>query len=320
MITLPSINQAKRWLLQFIELQLFLTALSLPILISWGLPLSLAGLLGNLIFAPFLTLFLLISSLLFFTEIIGIPNQLFIYLIELIGALWQWLLQCAHHNWLLGFPRAPLWFLCLIGISSVCIVTLLKQHSSLFRSMLLSLLLVASYITTHLFFVTQNRLFFIECHTKQVIGLYADKQLVLIEPGACGRLKSAQSWIDYTCMPAIIKASGATRIDHLIICQPGQRIFETMCALLTKMAVSHLYLIVWDGTLSKKTWASYFKLCSTAKEQGCTITRIGKKAIKIPLRTSDISILPLSNTIEKHECSFHGVQIQHGATILHTTT
>ena len=62
------------WLMRTIYVQLYLSLMSSPILIYWGLPVSLASPLGNILFNPLLVVFLFFSSLLFFTELLHIPN------------------------------------------------------------------------------------------------------------------------------------------------------------------------------------------------------------------------------------------------------
>ena len=73
------LNRFYNHIIQFLQVQLFLSLASLPILVAWGIPFSLATVAGNFLFSPFLTLFLLLSSLIFFTELIFIPNAWLIF-------------------------------------------------------------------------------------------------------------------------------------------------------------------------------------------------------------------------------------------------
>jgi hypothetical protein len=58
-------RQAARWLgaylVTFTQTQLVITLISLPILVAWGLGYSVMSLVGNLLFSPVLTLFLILS-------------------------------------------------------------------------------------------------------------------------------------------------------------------------------------------------------------------------------------------------------------------
>ena len=69
-----------------IMVHLAVTLVSLPILIMWGLPFSLAASIGNIAFTPLLACFLAISSLIFFTELLFIPNAMLISLLSTLAS------------------------------------------------------------------------------------------------------------------------------------------------------------------------------------------------------------------------------------------
>src|SRR5437763_195216 len=98
-------KKVKFFIIRFVQLQLFITLFSLPLLISWGIPLSLLSPLGNLIFGPVLTIFLFLSSLIFFSELIGIPNGLLIALLEKITTWWLCIMHANTQSWLVGFSQ-----------------------------------------------------------------------------------------------------------------------------------------------------------------------------------------------------------------------
>src|SRR5438445_4320197 len=95
-------------LLKSVQLQLFISFISLPFLIGWGLPISLLTPFSTLIFGPFLTCFLLISSLIFFLELLYLPNALFIWLLELVTSIWLACLNLEQRAWLIGFTKPPI--------------------------------------------------------------------------------------------------------------------------------------------------------------------------------------------------------------------
>jgi len=112
MTLIMKITKIQRWFLRFIQVQLFITTISLPILLSWGLPISLLSPLGNLIFFPVLVLFLLLSSLVFFFEIIHIPNEWLIYCLEKVTLAWFSILSIGNGaTALIGFSKPPKLFL-----------------------------------------------------------------------------------------------------------------------------------------------------------------------------------------------------------------
>ena len=164
------------WLAHFCEMQLFLMCISLPLLIAWGLPLSLGSLLGNLIFAPFLTIFLLVSSLLFFTEMLGIHNTLCAYALEKLCSVWFWMLNCAHDSWLIAYPKPPIIVLIAMPVLAGMIIALKLKISQLMRIGLLMGVLACSYGACHFIFACQEKFFYIECARKQLPALRIHKQ------------------------------------------------------------------------------------------------------------------------------------------------
>ena len=102
------------WLMNFIYIQLLVTLISLPILVWWGIPISLLSPIGNLIFTPLLTIFLFLASLIFFLELFYIPNQWLIYLLEIVTRFWNYLITFGSNGSLIGFAKPPLWFFILV--------------------------------------------------------------------------------------------------------------------------------------------------------------------------------------------------------------
>lgn len=83
-----------------IALQCLLTLVTLPFILWWQLPFSLLSLVGNLVFPFFLTIFLSLSSIIFFSALLGIDTTLLSTL--LIGV---------QHAWetALTLPLPPYW-------------------------------------------------------------------------------------------------------------------------------------------------------------------------------------------------------------------
>lgn len=302
---------AKAWVLKFIELHLFISALSLPILSYWGLPLSLVSIIGNLIFAPFLTVFLFVSSLLFFTEIAMIPNQFLFFSLEKIGSLWIYLLSASQKQWLIGFAKPPLFILLLMPIPAIVILLASRFISQVKRIALLVGTFFLFYLLCGTIFAKKETLFSIECGSQKLSAVKHHNKIVIFSTKALARIKSPTSWIDYTLIPTLIKMSGKTDIDHLIITMPGQKIFEHVTLLLKKVSIKNIHLILWDGTLDPKAWRNYFVLKETAQKTGCTIYRIGKKDTDIHLEKNAKLILKPSNTIKKETFSVSKITIDY---------
>lgn len=67
------------------------------------------------------------------------------------------------------------------------------------------------------------------------------KKLVLVDPGVIGQRISSCSWIEYTLIPHIIKTTGKTRINHIILLQPNKVTFDAIALLCTKIEVKNIY-------------------------------------------------------------------------------
>src|SRR5579872_7319919 len=145
---LPNVHHIMaKWrlsLLKALQLQLFLSLISLPFLISWGLPISIMSVFSTILFGPFLTAFLLISSCIFFTQLLHIPNSFFVWLLEIVTTTWQSVLSIHQQWWLIGFTTPPL-------IVALCIIpcTLAILHNKYIttvyvRTTLLALLLIVT--------------------------------------------------------------------------------------------------------------------------------------------------------------------------------
>src|SRR5688572_27273147 len=126
-------------LLKSIQLQLFISFISLPFLIGWGLRISLLTPVRTLIFGPFLTCFLLISSLIFFLELFYLPNTLCIWCLEQVTSIWLTCLNVEQRSWLIGFTKPPILILCLLPLIALAIVHSKKITTIPKRILLLTL-------------------------------------------------------------------------------------------------------------------------------------------------------------------------------------
>lgn len=205
-----------QWFIRFAQLQLFITIASLPILIAWGLPISLMSPIANLIFSPILTIFLLIASLIFFFEIFYIPNYYLIVLLDKLTGCWLYLIQQGSPRWLLHIPCPPSLFLLLPLLAAYAVIYFVKKNL-LLRVFYLAAILIA----TVLLFAALNRQQTFSMPVKATRGsvtlLYKDKKTIIVDKGALSGTASVESWIDYTLFPAMTKQLGSTHIHKLIM-------------------------------------------------------------------------------------------------------
>ena len=280
----------------FIELQLFITIISLPLLIAWGLPISLLSLCGNFFFAPFLTAFLILSSFIFCCELLHIPSNWFIYMLEYVTDTWTYLMSIGSPYYLIGYAKQPWWFLATLP----CCVVILLHHKKITMawqriSCSVGLLLLFS-LTAWMWPTSKECFTIIKNKEKSVSVLHLDRSAIVVDGGAMGRYISSPSWVEYHFIPELIHLTGSTHIDHLIVTKPGKLLFDSITMLCSSCSIGTLYVPVWSGEIPSRYWKSFFQLKELAHKYGITIKRIRKNPVAIEIlcknQTIIIDIIP----------------------------
>ncbi|MFZ5953738.1 MAG: hypothetical protein ACOYT8_01415 [Candidatus Dependentiae bacterium] len=206
-----------RWLTRFIYLQLFITLISLPILLCWGIPLSLASFLGNLFFAPFLSVILLIASFIFFFQLIGVSAAWLAGILEIIIAFWMRILSVGSNNWLIGFKQPIVIVLIIIVLGTLAIVHSRKIKNIYQGTIALSLFLLL--IVGHLKWVQVPQVvtFSVPYKNKDLPVVYAESLALIVPNINFYPLSSLPKWIEYTLIPELVKNCGVMNLDCLII-------------------------------------------------------------------------------------------------------
>lgn len=293
-------------LVSFIHLQLFISLISLPILLAWGIPFSLLTFAGNFLFAPILTFFLLLSSLIFFCQLLAIPNGIFIYFLEKLDAGWVWFMNHAAHNALIGFAQPPLWVILLIPCCALLILHHKAVNTHLKGIFCFSSLFLVIALYLKFFAYPGVMIDTIDCNGKKVPIITYHNQITLIDNGIIGRRLSAPSWLEYTLSSYLIKKGGYTHIDHFVVPYINKTIFEALISFLQKMPIKNLYIPFWQGKLPLKHWQSYKTLVQTCKQKNCTLHRLNsyKKTTITFTPDSYIELEPTNGTTKKETFSF----------------
>lgn len=267
-------HTATRWLIRVVQIQLFVTIVSLPILTNWGIPTSWFTLIGNIIFTPFLSGFLLLSSLVVITALCSIPNMILVKLLDLITTSWLWLLGNSYKSWLVALPQPPWWWCFLVLTGAVMCV---KYATSRIRSViLLSGLLFGSCSYLKLAHISETVLRTIPCSRGYVTLIRAHETTWLIDPGHSARLNDPINWIDYTLLPTIIKTTGSMNIDHYIIMRPTVRTLKALHHLIGQATIHHLYIPFWEKqpANSKTLSRTFMRLKHLCEQEHTKIHRL----------------------------------------------
>lgn len=269
-----TLNNFKNKLLHFLQLQLFINLISMPILMCWGLPISYMSIVGNFLFSPALTLFLFLSTLIFFTELFCLPNTFLIIPLEWFTQCWSYVLSYGSRTWLLTFARPSLFVLFLIPVLALAII----HHKKLSlggRCLALALLTCAS--SSYLIFARPaQRTSSVACVRGAVIIARCNGKTLLIDPGCIATNASISSWVNYTLAKELIKHYGTTHIDHCIFLQPSNRVFEAITALQEVATLGSVYLPYWQGSLKKNDWKKFFTMRTALQKNNVTFVRLAE--------------------------------------------
>jgi len=290
-------NTIAKWresLLKSIQLQLFISFMSLPFLVAWGLPISLLTPISTLIFGPFLTCFLLVSSLIFFLELFYLPNSALIWCLEMVTSAWLACLSLEQRVWLMGFSKPPLIVLFFIPLIALAIVHSKKITCMARRVCLLGFFLIAVCAGLKLFPYNYNTFEKIPCNGGEITLINHNNTLILIDPGYIASKPSYESLISYSLIPAIVQKTGQLQIDHLIVCKFNKRILDALEYLVTKIGVKDIYIPAWKGRIPSFAWRSYVKLKRTVAENNGRIFSIYyKKRVHLD-KKSELYIAPVA--------------------------
>lgn len=296
----------KKHLIAFLHLQLFITLISLPILVSWGMPISLLTFAGNFLFSPLLTAFLFLSSLVFFFEIAHLPSSLLISCLEYLTHGWLWLMSFGNNQMLVPLAMPSMALLIFIFVMTLVILHCKKNNTPAKGIAAYAILLGISCAYLAIPARSSHEHESIACNKKEVHILHADNQLILIDPGAIGMRLSAASWCEYTLMPFLAKRWATNRIDHCIILQPNRIIFEALISLQEKIIIKNIYIPYWQGPMPRFWLKSFMLLKKSCQTHGCNLVRIGNKPLKL---CGTVTLDPLDQIITTQEFSYPAFQV-----------
>jgi hypothetical protein len=299
------VRAIKNWLLEFIYIQFYVTLLSLPILIAWGLPFSLFSPLGNLLFNPFILVFLLLSSLIFFGALLGLPIDWLSVALDYLTKAWLYCLNCAPHKSSIGFSQ-PHWIILLL----LPLATLAVVHHPLTRPrnrsigcfILLFLICVLSTLSK------SEEILGIPCNKGTITVLHHNKQTIVIDPGLIGQRPSGKQWAQYELIPSITKQTGISHLNTVICLQPTATILQALELMCHTTSIEQLMIPYWEGTASKGMNRAWYNLKRTAENYGTKVSRIGYREQTIP-GCPTLSIKPTEKKLTSGDYSYPAMHI-----------
>lgn len=266
----------RRYITNFVQSQLIVTLVSIPILVGWGLQISLMTFIGNLIFAPILTIFLILSSIVFFTELIGIPNSFIIKILEFVTIFWDIILSLGKKEWLWGFCKPTTFFLFLIPAVAFLMLLFMKNKSS--KTKLLSLLafcILSIFCLTLIPIILHKQPASSSFYDgKLTINFDTDKNITLIDNGFFDTKPSPGKTVNYELKQYLIKNIGKTELQNVTLLKPGARAFKGAQELCIRLDVKNVTLPFFEKKLSKAAWREFFKLRDLLEEKKIAFVRL----------------------------------------------
>ena len=302
------IIKIKNWILRFIQVQLLVSLISLPILASWGFPISILSPVGNMIFTPFFMLFLLISSILFFFEILFIPNGFLVYFLNKITSIWLYCMPSNNYTPFIGFTKPSIIFVIVIPVATISILFFKKAKTVTSSIFFLSLLLLTSVAYLKIIQAPKPFIKQLPCYNGHVTFIYNSGKIIIIDPGVIGSRISSISWLKYKLLPEIVKSCGKTHIDHLVLMAPGKLLFEAIENLCKSVYIKNIYLVCWTGQLPKNILRSFYFMQKAALNNNTKIKRISKvsEIINLP-NLSTITLTPIEKKLTYKKATYPAI-------------
>jgi hypothetical protein len=273
------VNSIHRYLLLFIHSQLVVTIVALPILIYWGLSLSVMTFIGNFIFAPVLSLFILLGAIFFFFELLSIPNEFLAEAINRLVLLWDSILKIGKKEWLVEFAHPGIWVLTSIFCMAFLILKC-KIVCNMYRKIIVMVVILAG-STSYLFYkksgkkellrelnLCNNKFFVVSCKEANT------KEYIFIDNGYFNSKKSLSKTITFELKPFLTKIYGTLLLRELVLLHPGQRSFEGAEAFCKVFQVKKVIIPAFKNGLSKAGWSCFFKLKKLLSKQDICLFRV----------------------------------------------
>ncbi len=292
------LNRLGPSLQSYVHLQLCITLISWPFLYAWGLPITPATLIGILLFAPFLLIFLLLSSALFFFELLSLPH-LPAPLLEAFTSLWWYTLTTSNKSWIFLFTHPPQWWIILIPIITG-ILLCLRIAQSLRIKLFLLLMIVSGILLPRTKRLSLTKLNYFD---KELTLLQSGTQGILIDEDIIlGRRLSAQKQITFTLIPHLIK-NGITSLT-VIVAKPSIMVIKALNTLVESFPVQAIYLPSFTGTLKNTGWHSWEELLKKAQRYQTNIISVNKP-YTVSLSSTVITITPANKLTSKNNLTYH---------------
>ncbi len=229
---------------QAVFIQAVLAVVSTPLLIAWGLPIALLGLIGNLIFTPFLLIFLALTIIITVCELLNLPDQLIITALEQLTSFWLKLTHWAPKNSLIGLPKSAVLFFGLVALGTI--ICMLIINKTQFKKVLLTsmiLMLIGGSFFKY-FPQTQTQELTITHQKYQLNINYQNQKIYLTDQTRLlAHVYHPVGWCEHILKPILIKNFGDAPIAELKLVKPTTRIKNLIPEIQQSLGIEKVVII-----------------------------------------------------------------------------
>ena len=264
------LSSIQSWMINYCIVQVVLMTVSLPFLVAWGIPFSLASIFGNLLFTPFISLFLFVSSLFFICNVFGYAPSYLIYILEIISNIWVKALSYGSPSWMSTIPYGSSLLIGLYG-SILIYASVTTEWHKLYKNPMniisISLMLMLSFcIGSNLLNQDHPRLI----ENRLLIHPTEEKTVKIYDAGYLSRPGSVTSKVHYDLQQALTSSYGLPPITEYI----SNRLNKKTCqglAELCKVTMIKKIVLPPLRKMPKDFWWAYYNLKRISIETGTQI-------------------------------------------------
>ena len=245
-----------RWLETVLFLQAICVLTSTPILYFWQMPTSCNAPLGNIIFAPFMSAFILLSALLFCFGLCGLYFKKLFWLFDWLVQTWLSCLKQASVSWLF-IPNAVTMLSWLCGCLMLLWLWQNRAQSRLLRRSLIGWLLLFSVASVMQRYTQPLQANFAKSLPKgkqQITVKQTAAGLSLVDHGVFGKLATPEKFIVYQLKSFLLRHFDCAFIHDITLPRPSKRYLQA-AKLCTKLL--HCQQIYWQKPAKSAPWAGF---------------------------------------------------------------
>lgn len=262
----------EKYILPLLHIQFFIAVCSLPLLSLWGLQFSFMSIIGNIICAPIISIYIATSFFVFITECLMIPNGYLIKILSAVSYTWISILGLIERSMLVAIPKLPI----LVSISILLIACIIlkskKVPSTLHKIILYALILLSIFCYTKL--ETQQDHFKL-IHENNIVHFFKDKNINYLFLNNTLSQRGSEKFVRFTLL-SNLNQCGINELNVVMATGETAQTYNALKILLDLISVKKL-CVKFPTTKRKKINDSWIKLQEKAIIKNTQLLEIPKK-------------------------------------------